>query len=515
MTDGARFRLPAMVALVIGLGLVVAPAAFGMFTRAPGGGEMLDDFRPFMSSETIGSFQGHMATLGAAAAEAPVTADLPATGAFVRQWSEIDADMGDMLVSMGENTSNYAAVDALPPFALFPFFFLLPGLFLAGFAFWFIRSGRRHALIGVVAVALGLIAAPFMFQMFDRAPKGGEMIDAFKPLMTREKVVTVQGYFVVLGAGEGELRTQVIAASDPNELPAVRQLAKDWPCISNEMAPMIGAMNDNLDNFSGVAAMPPFPLFPWFFVAPGVIVLGFVGLARFRRSVPGIAPATAVVVVIALLAGACASSGYDGSGREASGLSGLLAVAAGECAEAGVSAGSWFRMAQPGGDAASGPFVANGDSTCGDNTWTPMTPGSDAGLRLGEFQPQAEPPFDDGGNALSGAIVAPVKFFAVDFGLATNETDPQTGSATVAPAIANDGGALSGDLSAVAASWNGQHFNQGSPKPGGESGGATPALTGTYDDATGAYSLDWTSLIKGGPFDGFTGVWHLEGVLRE
>ena len=32
---------------------------------------------------------------------------------------------------------------------------------------------------------------------------------------------------------------------------------------------MIATMSDNIDNFEAVDAMPPFPLFPWFFVIPG------------------------------------------------------------------------------------------------------------------------------------------------------------------------------------------------------------------------------------------------------
>jgi hypothetical protein len=48
------------------------------------------------------------------------------------------------------------------------------------------------------------------------------------------------------------------------------------------MAPMIGAMGDNVDNYLGVDALPPFDLFPWFFVAPGVllVVLGAVHVRR-------------------------------------------------------------------------------------------------------------------------------------------------------------------------------------------------------------------------------------------
>ena len=124
-------------------------------------------------------------------------------------------------------------------------------------------------------------------------------------------------------------------------------------------------------------------------------------------------------------------------------------------------------MVQPNGTLAAGPFVINGDSTCEDKTITALSPGSDGGLRTGDFQLQPEPPFDPAGNSLSGRIAAPQKWFAVSFGLATNATDPQTATAAEAPRITRDGTKLAGEIQALAASWNGQHFNQGSPKPGG------------------------------------------------
>jgi hypothetical protein len=37
---------------------------------------------------------------------------------------------------------------------------------------------------------------------------------------------------------------------------------------------MIGTMADNVDNFADVDALPAFPLFPWFFVIPGVMIAG-------------------------------------------------------------------------------------------------------------------------------------------------------------------------------------------------------------------------------------------------
>jgi hypothetical protein len=195
-------------------------------------------------------------------------------------------------------------------------------------------------------------------------------------------------------------------------------------------------------------------------------------------------------------------------------LTGTFGVAAGKCTTGGVTSGSYFRMIQPGGTAAAGPFLQNSSSTCGDKTFTPLSPGTDGGLKSGVRQGQPTPAFDASGNSLAGKIIKPAVFFGVKFGVSTNATDPQTGKAVAAPTISNDGGALTGDLRAIDVGWNNQHFNQGAPKPDGTKPGLTSGPTGTYNASTGAYTLDWTSLIVGGPFNGFTGKWHLAGTFK-
>ncbi len=238
---------------------------------------------------------------------------------------------------------------------------------------------------------------------------------------------------------------------------------------------------------------------------------------------------TVLIATLALAAGACGDTGAeiaaDGAADDAAAdtateasvpgeLVGLFRIEPGECGDGGVETGSWFRMVQSGGDLEDGPFVPNGDSPCDDPTWLPLEPGDDGGLLTGEFQEHPDPAFNDDGDALAARLAAPATWFAVDFALATNPIDPQTGTEVDAPRVEHDGaGGLAGDLRAFAAAWNGQHFNQGAPKPDGETPGHTQPVTGTFDPATGAYTLTWASHIVGGPFDGFTGVWHLEGTF--
>ena len=564
MTDQRTARQPKtalLVALVVlGLGVAAAPLIFQMFDRAPKGREMIDEFRPFMTQAQVDKFRGFLAEMGAAAHESEKDLDPAATArlgltpaeyqqratylaAFEKKWPGIDADMSDMLDRMERNLGNYAGVDALPPFSLFPWFFVIPGLLVAGLsgaALVSRRRGRstRGALIAVVIVGVGLVAAPAVFQMFTRAPNGGDMINDFRSLMTREKVTTVQGYFITIGNGEAEMRNVAIpaAALPAGATPAVDRFVTDWPRINREMAPFVGVMADNLDNFAAVDALPPFALFPWFFVIPGVLIagLGIVALRRSRdRSEPtdnggSVSKATKSTVLTSALAlaalvvaslGAFASVAVPAGAKSAksskpSSLVGVFKVTAAACSAAGApTAGSYFRMVSSGGTTAAGPFIANADSACVDKSYTAVAPGTDGGLITGKYQPEPNPPFDAAGNGVATAILTPTKFFGVNFAVSTNKTDPVSNAATKVPTITVTKGKLAGDLDAFNVAYGKQQFNQGSPKPDGSKPGATAGPTGTYNSGPRTYTLDWSSAIVGGPFDGFTGVWHLEGTF--
>jgi hypothetical protein len=216
------------------------------------------------------------------------------------------------------------------------------------------------------------------------------------------------------------------------------------------------------------------------------------------------------MAIAAVLAGAFVPQVLSQAPAAASGaLVGTFTVTAGSCSGGSVS-GSYFRMILQGGNA-NGPYLSNSDSSCSDQSYTPMSPGTDGGLQTGVYQPQPSPPFDSNGNSLAGRIIAPANFYGVRYGASTQSVDPQTGLTVPPPQITANGSSLSGSLQAVSVSWNNQYFNQGSPKPDGTDPGNTTPVAGTYDPSTGDYTLQWTSQVVGGPFNGFSGLWHLTG----
>ena len=193
-------------------------------------------------------------------------------------------------------------------------------------------------------------------------------------------------------------------------------------------------------------------------------------------------------------------------------LIGTFSITPGSCG-GGTASGTYLRMVLSGGTNAAGPYFSNSDSSCSDNTYTPLSPGNDRGLVTGSYEPEPSPAFDSSGNALAGEITAPVAFEGVKFATATNAVDPQTGIHVPVPTVDANGSTLSGNVEAFGVTWNNQQFNQGSPKPGGASPGNTTPVTGTYNSATGAYTLQWSSQVVGGPFNGFSAFWNLTGTF--
>ena len=204
--------------------------------------------------------------------------------------------------------------------------------------------------------------------------------------------------------------------------------------------------------------------------------------------------------------------------------------------------GSWFKMLQPGANPSTGPYMLNADSTADGGQATLLVPGTAGGFRAGGYQSQPFVAFDSDGNSTADAITTPTMFFGVKFSISTNPVDPQTQTKVAPPTVELKDGTLIADMSSWAASWNNQNFNQGSPKPVQSTEAKAPGqaqaqrvwdwvgkkwlnaapvptvtgsgATGTFDAKSGAFVLQWTSLIVGGPFNGFTGIWHLQGVFE-
>jgi hypothetical protein len=223
------------------------------------------------------------------------------------------------------------------------------------------------------------------------------------------------------------------------------------------------------------------------------------------------AAATVLATAVALSGIASASSG----GGKA--LTGTLDLSAGKLVQQhgrAVYTGTYFRMLLPG---KTDEYFSNPQSRAKDKTYTLLRPGSQGGLELGKYQPAPSPAFASNGFALAQRITKPETFAGIHFSISTAAKDAQSGAQDSAPTLVLHGNKLTGNFEAWTAEWNKIYFNQGAPKPNKAQPypGLTQPVTGTYDAKTGAFTLTWYSAIVGGPFNGFTGYWHLQGRLKK
>lgn len=136
--------------------------------------------------------------------------------------------------------------------------------------------------------------------------------------------------------------------------------------------------------------------------------------------------------------------------------------------------------------------ITGGDFGMGSPGGTALTGGGASPIVAGTYQGSV------GSNATSLTVFS---FFGTPVYTFTAASDPGIAGGGPAPSgtVDTTAGTIAMDMSSFFASWNGTDFSQGG------------AATGTYNAGTGAYSMNWSSTIVGGTFNGQTGYWHLTG----
>jgi hypothetical protein len=173
--------------LLIGVLLVVMPFAISLPSKASSGQKMLDAFHPIMQPAAVQHTAylyhniflplGPVAAGGVAAAGetsqmfaglaagmhmtqpqllAYMTKSYPAMTQLLSTFPQIVpifqqvgpglAAFAPLVATMQANVKNYAAIDSLPNFNLFTWFFVVPGLLIVLFAVWGLMASRRRVV---------------------------------------------------------------------------------------------------------------------------------------------------------------------------------------------------------------------------------------------------------------------------------------------------------------------------------------------------------------------------------
>jgi hypothetical protein len=199
----------------------------------------------------------------------------------------------------------------------------------------------RKLLWPILAIGICLVALPLIFQMPSRAAAGERMMSDFQPIMQPDQVQKTADYynntFVPLdkvftpivtqatvtkfnaymkGFGGMQVEGQKLvpalaqamgvsnaqaAAYMAQEFPAMTGMLKGLPAMQRDFQGLMGAMADNtdvfgqvpggiahykplvqtmqgnVDDYEAASSLPPFYLLSWFFIVPGLLLIGLSG----------------------------------------------------------------------------------------------------------------------------------------------------------------------------------------------------------------------------------------------
>ncbi len=290
-----RPKAPAVALLLLGVLMVFGPIVGGMFAKTAAGNQMIDEFAPYMQSSALARDGRDIQTIQASAAgidaiyrhQAVPNGQFPGLDKFRSDSTAVVGRASELLNRVKSSQADYQEVSRIGGFDRIPFLIVSVGLveiygacvLLAGR-----RSRAKSATVLVVLASLAVGVYPFLSNLSDGSQAGQRMLHSLSPIMTAHKVRQLQEDFIVLVNVDGELSTTFRGVPQPGASETdVTNLVKRWPKISSDLASLVGAVNDNINNFDALddlnnltrdVGMSGLGAFPWLLVGIGAIGAG-------------------------------------------------------------------------------------------------------------------------------------------------------------------------------------------------------------------------------------------------
>lgn len=274
---------------------MLGPIVGGMFAKAAAGKQMIDEFAPHLEPDPLARYAEDLEIIrrGASGVEAvyaqqgvPAGA-FPGIDAYRPQAAEIDERASSLLARIEATEPDYRDVADIGGFDRVPFLIVLAGVVALYGGGVLLKGGRGRAPFAagvVVAASVALATYPFVSKLPQGARAGEQMLERLEPVMTPAYVRELQNDFVLMVHAVGQLDTAFRAVPQSGQAGAdIARLVEAWPRVSSDLAELVGTMNDNIDNFDDMNALPALRTMPWVLVAVGAFIAASAFAALPRR----------------------------------------------------------------------------------------------------------------------------------------------------------------------------------------------------------------------------------------
>lgn len=323
-------RVALVLVLLLGVGLIVFPLAYGLPKKTQGVDDVTNAFRADMTQSSIDRSNADLRTVNemlaqlreetipqqaAAAGQTPQQYQatlgtlFPAVGKGLAESPEIMNRFNHLVGTMDEQAPNFRKADAIPtadlPNTTVTYLYLVPGVLLvivAGLGLVASFAGGRAVLVTIsltVAAALGLlmIAGALATSVIDKTKAAEKMFDAFRPAFSEQGYQQSRSDLDTLKALAGDMRNKVIplqaarSGVTPEQYSA--QLAQHYPAVGKGLAQtdaiitrfdaMVEKIGQNVGSFHEADSIPTedtaVSVMPWLLIGPGIAIAAVAGSA--------------------------------------------------------------------------------------------------------------------------------------------------------------------------------------------------------------------------------------------
>lgn len=316
-TSGAGFgsvspmrKIGGAAAVVIGIALLILTFANNLFEVGPAFEEMIDDFRPVLTDDSLATVQADIDGLAAAGEEfqttvAPAMAqalgvDPTEFGAMVQEnypdvatgmaaLPEITETFTGLIQTLDSQQGLFASADAIPtddlPATTVPWIIVITAIAAIACGVLLFLPGRIWPVVTAVLGVVVLVAV-FALSLPQKAADADELNENLTPIYTQELIDGATQSLAVVSAMGQEMQAEMLPdlamqlAMSPDELNAF--MGENFPATAHAMQTMpdalqrfeafVGTFAANLDNYMTIQPVSFTPII-WSVVAAGVLLV--------------------------------------------------------------------------------------------------------------------------------------------------------------------------------------------------------------------------------------------------
>ncbi len=306
--------------MLVGAVLITVAILRNLFAVGPAFESMIDDFRPWLTDESIAALRTDLNGLGGAVDEfqtdlAPALAtqlgmnadqfgtmlatEFPAVATGMATVPQAATTFTGIIDLLDAQQENFASADAIPteslPATTVPWGMVAAGAFAMVIGVAMAMGKGRAAAVAALVLGLLLVAIPFVLSLPDKAQGADDLNAALKPVYNEEMVTGAAGAVDVVAAMGTEMSEKMIPGLGlmlgMTDTEVQQFLGAGFPAIAGAMGTlpesigrfngMVGAFSENLDNYDTLKPVAFVPIV-WTLVAAGaaLVLLGGLGLVR-------------------------------------------------------------------------------------------------------------------------------------------------------------------------------------------------------------------------------------------